>query len=441
MPSLRLLIASLALPALPLAAADPPPVKPPPDLAEYVAKKDPAYAWEAKGKIETPAGDVFELKLVSQEWQGGKWTHAVQVFVPKGVKPTATVLLYNTGGSPSPATGFLGITLATKVGAPVAFVYHVPNQPLLGGKSEDALIAETFVRYLEKEDPTMPLLFPMVKSVTAAMDAVQAFAKKEWDFEVKQFVVAGASKRGWTSWLAAASGDPRVKAIVPMVIDNLNLRAQMEHQVKCFGKPSEMIKDYVERKLVPPPDTPAAMKLWAMVDPWVYREKLTCPKLIVNGTNDPYWAVDAMNLYWDDLKGDNRVLYVPNAGHGLEETDATGKKSRDRVVNTTAAFVKGQVFDKPLPKLTWAHANGRLDVKSDAVPKAARLWVAYSPTRDFRSAKWASTDSKVSAEGAVRAVVGIPSDEYAAFFVECDYELDGLAYTLSTQLHVVGKKP
>jgi PhoPQ-activated pathogenicity-related protein len=71
-----------------------------------------------------------------------------------------------------------------------------------------------------------------------------------------------------------------VKAIAPLVIDTLNMPAQMKGQVAAFGKPSEMIKDYTERKLVPIPDTPEAQKLWRMIDPYVYRDKLTLPKLI-----------------------------------------------------------------------------------------------------------------------------------------------------------------
>ncbi len=427
------------------AADAPAPTKAPPDLANYVAKKDDAYTWEAKGHISTPTCDVFELQLVSQTWQGGKWTHAVQIFRPKERNLTSTFFLYNTGGNPSPTTGFLGATLADKIGAPVVFLYNVPNQPLLGGKVEDALIAETFVRYLEKEDPTMPLLFPMVKSVTRAMDAVQEFAKKEWKHEVKQFVVAGASKRGWTSWLTAASGDTRVKAIIPMVIDNLNLRAQMAHQIESFGKPSVMIKDYTERKLVPPPDTPAAMKLWAMVDPWVYREKLTIPKLLVNGTNDPYWVVDAMNVYWDDLKGEKFVLYVPNAGHGLEQDQGNGKKTRDRAIATIAAFAKAQIFDKPMPKLTWKNQdeNGTrmVCVTCDPAPKAARAWVSEAKTMDFRQSKWSEVAVKTPGKGCVEARIDTPTAGYRACFIECDFEIDGLAYTLSTQLRVVGMKP
>jgi PhoPQ-activated pathogenicity-related protein len=183
------------------------------------------------------------------------------------------MFLYNQGGTANANSIALGMDLARKMGAPVAILYGIPNQPLLGGKFEDALIAETFVRYLDTKDATWPLLFPMTKSLVRAMDALQAFAKQEWNVEVRWFVVSGASKRGWTTWLTGAS-DPRVKAIAPMVIDTLNMVEQMENQLRSFGKYSDMIRDYTLRGLVPIPKTEEAVKLWRMIDPYFYKDRL-----------------------------------------------------------------------------------------------------------------------------------------------------------------------
>ena len=151
------------------------------------------------------------------------------------------------------ATNALGLELARKIKAPVAFVYHIPNQPLLEGNlREDDLIAETFVRYLKSEDDNWPLLLPMVKSVVKAMDVLQAFSKKEWSAPVDQFIVAGASKRGWTTWLTAAV-DPRVGAIAPVVIDVLNMREQMSRQIEAFGAYSVRLVPYSSRGLCQSP--------------------------------------------------------------------------------------------------------------------------------------------------------------------------------------------
>jgi PhoPQ-activated pathogenicity-related protein len=409
------------------------------DLLDYVKKPDDSFAWKLKEKINHPAGTVYDLELVSQTWQGIKWEHQLQVYVPTGVKPTETIVLWNQGGKASPASILVGMELAKKANAPVAFLFGIPNQPLLEGKlKEDALIAETFVRYLKTGDGDWPLLFPMVKSVTKAMDALQAFAMREWNFMIRFFVITGGSKRGWTTWLTGAA-DPRVKAIAPLVIDTLNMQKQMAHQMKSYGRYSEMIDDYVKRDLVPMPKTERAMKLWSMVDPWVYREKITMPTMIINGGNDPYWTVDALNLYWDDLKSPRWVEIIPNAGHDLRQN----KTDFTRVGNTLGAFARHQIHGVKMPKLTWKHDNAdgkaRLTVQSDPMPKVARLWFADAGKRDFRKSTWEEAAATVGKD-AIIGTIAVPTDGYRVFYGEMEYQIDGITFNLSTQVRVLEKK-
>jgi PhoPQ-activated pathogenicity-related protein len=420
------------------------------DLQSYLQKAEPAFAWEVRETKQTSAGTVYAIHLVSQTWQGMNWEHQLQLYVPKDTKPTSTMLLMVTGGS-GPAREakldesrmLLSFEIAKRLRAPYAVLTHIPNQPLYDGKKEDALIAETFVRYLATKDETWPLLFPMTKSVIKAMDALQQFSEKEWKTPLKQFIVTGGSKRGWTSWLTGASGDPRVKAIAPLVIDTLNMRKQLPHQVETLGAPSEMIGDYTNRQLVPIPETPEALRLWSMIDPWTYREKLTMPKLLIHGNNDPYWSTDATNLYWDDLKGDKWILYVPNAGHDLRQKDRTLLDQADYVVNGLAAFARHQMIDNPMPKVQWKHGETEgkpiLTVTGDPAPTGGRLWVAEAPTRDFRKAKWVSKPMTAS-DGKLVGTIEPPAEGYLAFYGEVDYTMEDIKFHLSTQLRVVGKK-
>ena len=447
------LLLLLALPSLAWAAPDTP--APPTDLVDYVTKKDDSFSWKLANTTKSDTGTVYEIDLISQTWHDIKWDHKLLVFVPKNAKPQATMVLWNQGGKPNATSELLGLSIAEKVKAPVAFLFGVPKQPLFGGKTEDALIAETFVKYLETKDGSWPLLFPMVKSVVSAMTALQEFAKKEWDFEVRSFVITGASKRGWTSWLTAATGDKRVKAIAPLVIDTLNMPVQAKNQVNAFGKPSEMVKDYTERKLIPIPDTAEAKKLWLMIDPWVYRDKITVPKMIINGANDPYWPLDALNSYWDDLKGDKWILYVPNAGHDLRERDKDGKPELlpMRAVNTLSAFCHCQIFDKKMPKLKWKYEEKGGDVLFSLEPngtmKSQRLWKVESSTRDFRKEQWSSeTMSETKGNGGVviSGPVTIemkfrrPEKNLKAILVETEFEIDGLKFNLSSQLRILEPK-
>jgi len=419
------------------------------DLQKYVDKPEAAFEWKLKTKLDgEQSGDrIYDLQFVSQIWQENKWQHQLQVYRPQSVAPNSTIFLWVTGGSARPEYVAMGMELARKIRAPVAFLYHVPNQPLLEGNlREDDLIAETFVRYLKTKDENWPLLFPMVKSVIKAMDVLQAFGKKEWSEPIDKFIVAGASKRGWTTWLTAAV-DQRIKAIAPVVIDTLNMRAQMPRQLQAFGDYSSRLTPYSSRGLLPIPETPEGERLLSMVDPWAYRDRLTMPKLIVNGTNDFYWATDALNLYWDGIPADKWVLYVPNAGHNLRRQDRPQPDQLNDLINGLAAFSRHQITGTSMPKLSWKHetVNGklRLTIAATPAPTGARLWIAQTPTRDFRTAGW--SEHKVSlSDGKMVGEMPPPEKGHLAFFGELDYEIDGLRYHLSTQVRMteaLGNRP
>jgi PhoPQ-activated pathogenicity-related protein len=144
------------------------------DLAGYLAKPDPSYAWESRGKTELGDTTLHDLRLTSQTWEGIVWQHNLQVFVPKNSSPAGAALLMIDGGSqgsldkkPAGDALLYGSMLAAKIGVPCAVLKQVPNQPLLGDLKEDALIAETFRRYLDTGDDSWPLLFPMTKAAGA----------------------------------------------------------------------------------------------------------------------------------------------------------------------------------------------------------------------------------------------------------------------------------
>lgn len=404
-------------------------------LQDYVSAKDDAYAWKLLKNDRSNDFLTYDIDLTSQRWQGITWKHALTVFVPLGnLQHHDTVLLFITGGSHEDRLGAgdvaMGRQIATAAQMPVAILNRVPNQPLLGDRSEDDLISETFLKYLETKDATWPALFPMVKSAVKAMDAIQEIAQQKHNQKIERFVVTGGSKRGWTTWLTGVA-DKRVAGIAPIVIDTLDLPHQMKHQKETWGRYSEQIADYTLKGLIEVMQKQPDVPVWKWVDPYTYRSQLTLPKLIVNGTNDRYWVIDALNLYWDGLVGDKHVFYVPNAGHGLDG-------GKDKALTTISVFAQHVAMNEPLPKLTWKHDDDgekmRLVVNSSPAPKGVKLWVAHSEDKDFRPDHWDSQPIEAGNDGSFTAHVEKPKAGHVAFFAEADYAFGPLEYGLSTQM-------
>src|SRR6266850_3905421 len=415
---LRYLIAInvVALVAIPAAALERAPATGP--LAEYVAAQDDSYHWVKRSEGSVLTCKYAELILTSQTWRGIPWKHQLFLIKPAQVDPAAKhAVLMIAGGnwsekiadSPTqlklPGEAQLLAVLAETLKMPVAVLLHVPQQPIFDGKREDQIIAYTFREFLKSGDPTWPLLEPMVKSAVRGMDATQEAMKKEWGLEVATFTITGASKRGWTTWLTGAVDD-RATAIAPMVIDMLNMSQHARLQKASFGgESSEQVNDY--NGLDEFINTPRGELLRQIVDPWEYRERLTQPKLVILGTNDRYWPLNACDLYWNDLQGEKYLIYVPNNGHGLPD--------RARLVAGLNALNRRVLTGMPLPKLEWGFKNGdghvQLRVVSDVRPSRVRAWSATAATLDFRDSRWTAVDTE-SADAAFTHKQPLPAEGY-----------------------------
>ncbi|MEQ2010367.1 MAG: PhoPQ-activated protein PqaA family protein, partial [Limisphaerales bacterium] len=416
------LLAAFLLPPLSSRAAD--------ALGDYVRKPDSSFAWKQSEQRDVDAFTATKLEMTSQTWRGHVWQHQVLVVRPPQLRNKDIAFLFITGDGDVSKLFNLLKTLAERGGAIAAAVNRVPSQPLYDGRKEDALIAYTFNEYLKTGDREWPLLFPMAKSAVRAMDAVQAFASEGGGTKPVRFVVSGASKRGWTTWLTAAA-DTRVAGIAPMVIDMLNMKAQTQWSQKVYGKQSEKIGDYTELNLIERMDEPRMVELRGWVDPFSYRRAYTLPKLILLGTNDPYWTVDALRHYFHELPDPKLIFQTTNAGHDL----AGGREA----TQTLAAFFQMLADREPLPQMKWDFKGGSLeapsvDVALTPAAKSFRLMTADSSDRDLRNDKWSGTELKSNPGRQVSARVEKPASGYRAYLVEAELTATtGHTYKLSTE--------
>lgn len=405
-------------------------------LEEYVRKTDPVYGWKVAKTIDGGLSTTLIVELTSQSWLTESqvdrtvWKHWLIVVKPKKVVTQTAFLMIGGGANDRPmpeGADPMITTIAQQTGSVVAELKMVPNQPLVfhgDGKprKEDDLIAYGWDQFLKNNDSNWLARLPMVKSATSAMDCLQELGKQH-STPIAKFVVAGASKRGWTTWMTAAV-DSRVEAIVPIVIDVLNVDASMRHHVAVYGFWATAIGNYYEHRIMQRITDPKLLELYRVDDPFAYRERLKLPKFIVNASGDQFFVPDSSQFYFDQLPGEKLLRYVPNGDHSLRGTDA---------LDSILAFYQLILQKKSRPQMSWTfESDGSIRVRSEQSPKQVLLWQATNPAaRDFRlqtiGPGYASTELKPLADGSFEGRIASPEKGWSAFFIECAYDVGSFA--------------
>ncbi|MEZ6119813.1 MAG: PhoPQ-activated pathogenicity-related family protein [Pirellulaceae bacterium] len=405
------------------------------DLDRYVHHDDGAYQWKV---VSNQTGDTFStavIDMTSQKWltedkvNRTHWQHWITIAYPKKVRTNKAFLMIGGGSNrPNPpgAPDDMIVKIAEATGSVVAELKMVPNQPLIfhnDGKPrvEDDLIGYTWDQYIKTGDSSWLARNAMVKSAVKAMDTITAFMASETGGQQKvdQFVVAGGSKRGWTTWLTGAV-DSRVVAICPIVIDVLNVHESMRHHFAVYGFWAPAVGNYVQHRIMERLEDPRLTDLYKLVDPYYYRHRLTIPKFVVNAAGDQFFLPDSSQFYWDDLKGPKYLRYVPNADHGLDGSDA---------IESIIAFYSLALTNQAGPEFSWTNeADGSIRVTTKTKPAEVRLWQATNPdARDFRletlGPKYTSQVIEASEPGVYVGQVHDPEIGWTAYFLELTFDV------------------
>jgi PhoPQ-activated pathogenicity-related protein len=278
------------------------------------------------------------FRLSSQNWSPrdlvspARWQHTVDIYIPTDAIRHRALLVTNNGisipapgKSSAPPTDFTEATLleiARKSRTIVISVSDVPNQYLTYTddqvpRREDSSVAHSWQLFLKapESNPFMTLHLPMAATVVKTMDLAQAELK---DWQIDTFVATGTSKRAWAVWLAAIA-DSRINAIVPFVIDILNMDQVLEHTWRTYGKQWPLaFRDYHEQGITRQRHTPAFAQLRQIEDPLAYldsayAERLSIDKYIVNASGDDFFVPDNARFYLEKLPAPTALRVAPNS--------------------------------------------------------------------------------------------------------------------------------
>jgi len=411
-------------------------------LDQYVYQADPNYRYEVAYQGKKEGYTFYVLRMVSQRWltenevDEPDWWHWVKIVVPDSVQYD-TGMLWIGGGAKDdelPADpGDILLQTAMLTNSITAEIHNIPNQALTfigdsyGPRFEDELIAYGWRKFLEggakDEDAIWLARLPMTKAVVRAMDAVSETVERDFEHDLDHFLVSGASKRGWTTWTTTAVDD-RVIAIVPIVIDLLNVVPSFEHHWRNYGFWAPAVGNYVEEGIMDWIRTPEFSRLLEITEPYSYIERYDIPKYLINATGDQFFQPDSWKFYWDDLPGEKYVRYVPNTGHSLEGSDA---------LSTLIAYYQYILTKQDRPEFSWKVNGQDMEIYTDPdhPPTEVKLWQAISEEapRDFRidviGSAWTDSTLIITDDGKYTLHLPLPEDHWKAYFIEVTYEEEG----------------
>lgn len=393
-------------------------------LSDYVAQNNDAYKC-SMSKIQLSADQAVSVTTVdftSQVWQNKTFSHTAQIFFPQNALVTDTALMIVAKGKPSDDWSQSVSYFAKSMLAPVVVVYMTPSD------SDAAELYNIATAKINAESGKDPIIFADVKTVIKAMDSVGSVTHSEFDRTIDNFVVCGTGYYGMVAYQVATLGDKRIAGIVPMSA-NINLSANLQRQSKLYGEISSDCKNKGYDIFADTAKNAVADAYLKKFDAYYNIDKITCPKLIVDGTNNPNSVIDSANFYINDFKGETFFWLKTNGGDDLCFTEQTMRINNvagysDIISQLNAFFyhiTKASVYEKV--KFNVDKNSGGVTLTADgncADVQAAYIYEADSEYSDFRPTFW-NKNTLVMKDNTYSYKTSVPSAGCRCIFMELIY--------------------
>ncbi|XP_071129138.1 autocrine proliferation repressor protein A-like [Mytilus edulis] len=375
-------------------------------LDDYVHTPDHHYNFSELNMKKGPGYTLYVYNMTSLKWKSEAnsdhpiWWHYLEITIPDKIVHKDTALMLIDGGHNTPKwspvdEAFVAMTtaLAVSTGSVCADLKMIPNQPIMfkadptkRHRTEDAIIAWTWRKFVENNgtDPEIIMQFPMTKAAVRGLDTIASVVKTKTGVNIDKFVVTGASKRGWITWLTGAV-DKRVIAIAPIVMDLLNFVQNLHHHYRSLGGWTFEFKEYYKENFTGYLDNPLTQKMASYIDPLAYNDRYeTVHKMIITSSGDEFFLTDDSHYYYNQLAGPKYLRIVPDTEHTLIGHLADTMLS-------IRAFYLSILTNKDLPKMFWKREitsiGGRITLFTNMKPKTVKVKFAVTTDtkrRDFR---------------------------------------------------------
>lgn len=218
--------------------------------------------------------------------------------------------------------------------------------------------------------------------------------------DVDNWIVTGASKRGWTTWMvgvAECSNCVNVAAIVPLVPIEPNLLEGAHRQYMSYGGWTFAFNDYTEAGIMQWLDDDIFGSMEYLLDPLNYEDRLAkMPTFIVLSSDDEFMMFDWTSMYFDRLQGETKLLISPNSEHSLIT-------AIPNVLTSATAFARSIASghtEEDRPSFDYQKNDNSIIVTiPEGGTKPKNVYLRHAETfsslrRDFRWATLASEDNK-----------------------------------------------